>query len=635
MVRLHGKVRVAFWSGVGGVDSLASLPASLKGCIEALVHPRAQALTVERTHHQIFIAARLATSFIAIATAPLFLAFNGVPALWQAAAFFWMLLPLFAVGVLSRTGQMLPAQMVCVASLLGMSVTFATGGSYGVALAWLILVPIEAALSLNASAIIKASSLATTVALALYVGQANMWFAAPLDGSTATQLGLMLPAILYAATLAYLAIGLHHFHRRLERRGAARLRSLSEAIGDLVMRHDRTGSVLFASSNSENLFALAPRELMARGFFERVHVADRPAFLKGIADAAALDQTTTTHLRLRTGAIVQNAANFEEPQFAWVEMRARQIEAQPGNTLDSDNAAVISVVRDVTDRKRHEDEIVAARLHAEHTNVWKDRFLANVSHELRTPLNAIIGFSEMLGNDSLTPRDPAKRREYAEIIHASGQHLLSVVNTILDMSKIEAGNFDLSPEAFEVVPLIDLCCDIISLRAKEGGIELVREFPRHLEELVADKRACKQILINLLSNAVKFTPSQGRVTIGVRPQGNSMELFVADTGIGIMSRDLPKLGDAFFQAASSYDRAYEGTGLGLSVVRGLVGLHGGDIRIESAVGQGTCVTVRLPLDCRFAVRPTGLPAKIETISRPSAAGSAHIAFDLSKVKKSA
>ena len=617
------------------MDSLASLPASLKGCITALVHPRAQAVNVERTHHEIFIAARLATSLIAIAVAPVFLALHGVPEIWQVVAFLWMLAPLLAVAILSRTGNIVPAQMICIGSLIGLSVTFATCGCYSVALAWLILVPIEAGLSLDASSIIKSSALATTVSLAIYVAQAHGLLANSSDSSTGTQLALMLPAILYAGTLAYLAIGLHKFHQRIERRGAARLRSLSEAIGDLVLRHDRAGSVLFASPNCDSLFGLSPRELSGRGFFERVHVGDRPAFLKGIADAAEQDLTVTTTLRLRIGEVLRNAADFDEPQFAWVEMRARRIEGQPGGDADADNAAVIAVVRDVTAGKRHEEEIVAARLHAEHTNLWKDRFLANVSHELRTPLNAIIGFSEMLGNDALTPRDPAKRREYAEIIHASGQHLLSVVNTILDMSKIEAGSFEITPEPFEVLPLMDLCCDIISLPAQKGGIEIVRECPRLLEELVADKRACKQILINLLSNAVKFTPRQGRVTIGARPDGNSLLLYVSDTGIGITPRDLPRLGDPFFQATSSYDRAYEGTGLGLSVVRGLVGLHGGDISIESEVGQGTCVTVRLPLDCRHVARPSGVAARIETTSRPSASVSPHIAFDLSKVKKSA
>jgi cell cycle sensor histidine kinase DivJ len=173
-----------------------------------------------------------------------------------------------------------------------------------------------------------------------------------------------------------------------------------------------------------------------------------------------------------------------------------------------------------------------------------------------------------------------------------------VVNSILDMSKIEAGRFDILAEPFDVGPLIDACCDILSLKAEQAGVALVRDYPDRLEELVADKRACKQILINLLSNALKFTPRNGRITVGVRPEGNMLAFFVSDTGIGIKAADLPHLGDAFFQASSAYDRTHEGTGLGLSVVRGLVGLHGGTISVESTEGEGTCVTIRLPLDCR-------------------------------------
>jgi cell cycle sensor histidine kinase DivJ len=179
------------------------------------------------------------------------------------------------------------------------------------------------------------------------------------------------------------------------------------------------------------------------------------------------------------------------------------------------------------------------------------------------------------------------------------------------MSKIEAGRFDILAEAFEVGPLIDSCCDILSLKAEQAGVQLLRDYPPRIEELVADKRACRQILLNLLSNALKFTPRDGRITIGVRPEGNMLAFFVADTGIGIPDADLPRLGDAFFQASSKYDRSHEGTGLGLSVVRGLVGLHGGSMSIASREGEGTCVSVRLPLDCRSSAhKRTAVPIEI-------------------------
>ncbi len=159
---------------------------------------------------------------------------------------------------------------------------------------------------------------------------------------------------------------------------------------------------------------------------------------------------------------------------------------------------------------------------------------------------------------------------------------------------------------------------MMQLKADQTGVALSREYDGEIDEIVADKRACKQILLNLLSNAVKFTPPKGTVTVRLRPEGNQVAITVADSGIGICAGDLSRLGDPFFQASASHDRAYEGTGLGLSVVRGLVGLHGGSITIESAPKNGTSVTVRLPLDCREGGAAASALAKIETIARHGA-----------------
>jgi cell cycle sensor histidine kinase DivJ len=221
----------------------------------------------------------------------------------------------------------------------------------------------------------------------------------------------------------------------------------------------------------------------------------------------------------------------------------------------------------------------------------------------------------MLSNEELTPANPEKRKEYAQIIEASGQHLLSVVNSILDVSKIEAGAFELAPEAFSLPALADSCCDMIRLKAERDGITILRSYAHDLKDIVADKRSCKQILINLISNAVKFTSRDGCVGIDIIPEGNSLKIIVADTGIGIGPRDLSQLGEPFFQASAKYDRHFEGTGLGLSVVRGLVGLHGGTMTVESAPGEGTTICVRLPLDCRSAKRRGEGAAKIEAMVR--------------------
>ncbi len=194
----------------------------------------------------------------------------------------------------------------------------------------------------------------------------------------------------------------------------------------------------------------------------------------------------------------------------------------------------------------------------------KDRLLANVSHELRTPLNAILGFSEMLADPSLAPASAASRTEYASIIHTSAKHLLSVVNLLLDMSKLEAGRYEIEPESFAVGPLVRNCVDMLRLKAEERNVVIDASAADGALEIIADKRACRQILLNLLSNAVKFTPPHGQVTVEIEVIAGKLEIAVSDTGIGISAEHLPRLGDPFFQARSGYDRTAEGAGLGLA-----------------------------------------------------------------------
>ena len=375
---------------------------------------------------------------------------------------------------------------------------------------------------------------------------------------------------------------------------------------------DAGGSVDRVSAACETMLGLPRHDLVGRGLFDRVHVADRPAFLKLVADAAHGDATMTGTVRMRAGGLEMDAGGTPSPRHIWIEMRVKSV-ATDGRH-DRVGADVVAILRDVTSARRHDLDLEQAHRASEKAIRAKDHFLANMSHELRTPLNAIIGFSEMLGSRTLRPVDPDKQREYATIIHGSGQHLLAVVNSILDMSKIQSGTFAILPEAFAVAPFIEQCCDIVRLEARNGHVSVARDVSADLDEVVGDRRACKQILLNLLSNAVKFTPEHGQIVVKARPEGNTLVLSVSDTGIGIAATDLACLGDPFFQARSSFSRPYEGTGLGLSVVRGLIGLHGGTIAIESEIGKGTLVTVRLPFDCR-ASRQTQASARIETFSR--------------------
>jgi cell cycle sensor histidine kinase DivJ len=278
-------------------------------------------------------------------------------------------------------------------------------------------------------------------------------------------------------------------------------------------------------------------------------------------------------------------------------MRCRPLDHPVGQDAAGDGREVVAVMREVSERKARQQAVEEARSQAERANAAKSRFLATMTHELRTPLNAIIGFSELLMSEATMRLDDARRQDYAQLINESGQHLLSVVNGILDVTKIETGNFAIVPEPFAPVPILRSCCDTLALKAREAGVELVAPLAGELPEIVADKRALKQILLNLLSNAIKFTERGGRVTLRAMTDAATILLIVEDTGIGIDAHDLTRIGDPFFQARGSYARPGDGTGLGLSIVKGLVALHGGAIKIESRVGEGTCVTVRLPIDC--------------------------------------
>jgi two-component system, cell cycle sensor histidine kinase PleC len=240
-------------------------------------------------------------------------------------------------------------------------------------------------------------------------------------------------------------------------------------------------------------------------------------------------------------------------------------------------------------------ELILARDEAEYANRAKSQFLAVMSHELRTPLNAIIGFSEMIHSELYGSLGDGRYKQYAQDIHNSGDHLLSIINDILDLSKIEAGQSELNEEEIDLVQIATSIRRIMHERAAAAGIAFLSDIGDGLPRILADRRALKQILLNLLSNAVKFTPKGGRVELRMSLDADrALRIEVSDTGIGIDPEDIPRAMAAFGQVDDSWSRKYEGAGLGLPISRALTQLHGGTLELSSRPGSGTTVTVRLP-----------------------------------------
>jgi two-component system, cell cycle sensor histidine kinase DivJ len=572
----------------------------IRDCLDALLHPSARYDALTRARHHAFIAPRLLGSLVAFAAFPVYLAMRGAPTALEVAAFTWLIAPILLSWFLSRTGRYEGAHVLSSLAMAGMVMTLAmkTGGIESFAAIWLVVVPLEAALSASRRVVAFASALALACgALLILLGHFDMLPAS--DSSTAlrgalTALGVA-SATVYAAGLAFGAESLARISVSLLNVEEDRYHLLARNMSDVISRHRRNGAVQFISPAVETMLGTPVTRLLGHGLFDRVHVADRPAYLTALSDAARDGEARSVEFRLKRD-VARGAERGQNNagDFIWVEMRCRPLEqASPTTTVPE--FEVVAVMRDVTDRKIQEQALDLARTAAEQADAAKTRFLATMSHELRTPLNAIIGFSEMIVQEDALMLDAARRKEYAQLINDSGQHLLSVVNGILDMSKMESGNFEITPEPFAPRAALLNCCNLLALKARENGIDLVTRAPEDLPFMNGDPRAFKQIVLNLVSNAIKFTERGGVVTVSAGVDGSRLVLRITDTGVGIAADDLKRVGDPFFQAGKTYQRRHEGTGLGLSIVKSLVGLHAGEITVQSKVNEGTTVTVALPL----------------------------------------
>ena len=371
------------------------------------------------------------------------------------------------------------------------------------------------------------------------------------------------------------------------RKSEARLAGILDIAPEAVISIDRAGRIQLFNQGAEAISGYRSDEILEQNLDILLPVELR---LRHVALVEAFDQAPEVSRRMsRRGEIVglrKDGSQF--PAEASI------------SKLDLGGEMLFTVLlRDITERKEVERTILSGKEEAEVANRVKSEFLANMSHELRTPLNAIIGFAEIIMSEVLGPVGNEKYRDYAKDINDSGQHLLEIINDILDLSKIETGQAALCEEEIDVPDAVRACLKLIRERATTAGVDLIPDFESGTYPVLrADRRMLKQILVNLLSNAVKFTPRGGRVTVSAHCDPVAgYTLTFADSGIGIAPDDIPKALARFEQVDARLDRRFEGTGLGLPLSKAFVELHGGSLDLESEVGVGTTVTIRFPAGC--------------------------------------
>ena len=538
---------------------------------------------------------RLLAGLAAVGAFPVFLSIGGAEERGIVGLFALMIAPVVSALFLSESGNLKRAALVSSAlfCILVSIVSMPTGGLASPYVTWLFVVPLEAALSRDRGTVALTCLMAamTLMGLSLTPGFAldvtwDIYGHAPWQA-----------VVVFGSVMSYLTLtSVLMWSRETElvsllKTDTMRHRLLAENATDVVSRHDRAGRAIYVSPAAGRLLGMPGEALTGERWLNCIHPADLDGFRSAFARVCDQRGELSFEFRMRRARLVPVELRdyASEDDFVWVEMRCRRTQAE--EQLDGD---IVAVTRDITARKAQERILDSARIEAERANQAKTRFLANVSHELRTPLNAIIGFSDLLKSEVHGPIGHPRNAEYVELINDSGNHLLQLVNDILDMSKLEAGRFQIFPEPFDLETVVTSSVAMLSVEAQRKGIHVGIDIPRDAPEVVADRRAAKQMLLNLLSNAIRFTPEGGRVDIVATFAPDRLDIAVRDTGIGIAADDIPRLGRPFVQADTAYSRAHDGTGLGLSVVRSLIELHGGRMTIESELGLGTVVTLSLP-----------------------------------------
>jgi len=367
-----------------------------------------------------------------------------------------------------------------------------------------------------------------------------------------------------------------------------RLKLILESSADGILGIDRAGRTTFANSAAQALLGYDFREL-------------RETALDALVDGPSQQDTpasTATDGHFYDAITDGREVHCEDGVFYTKSGRSIPVSYSSRPMLDDDGAILGSVIvfHDISQRKEAERLLKEAKEEAEASNAAKTRFLANMSHELRTPLNAIIGFSEILRDETFGPLGNPKYQDYSAEIHASGTHLLAIVNDLIDVASLDADQFNLAESTLVIRDIVEEAIRMLEVTAESAGVAILRTEGRAWDQmLIGDPRRLRQVLINLLSNALKFTPSGGSTSVSIhRHENGDLGLTIADTGIGMKMQDIATALEPFGQVqhASAYD--YQGKGLGLALSKGIVEAHNGDLTISSIPGEGTHVHIVLP-----------------------------------------
>lgn len=488
-------------------------------------------------------------------------------------AVFYGVLAMIAPGVaglalLRRDGAGARLGLLIVWAAAAFVASALSGGLTG-PLAGFVFLPLAAGLALGGARQVQAGAVAVcVVALA---GLMSAW----LNGPGVERPALAAISAMVTAGAAALAVRLswrqREAHLTAARAGTARAEALLAAQPALMLVLEPSGRALAAYGTAPGYLPVDP--LFTEGLIEAAHAPDRPHLVAALERAAA----------------GQDGVAIFAPRLSL----DRRAQVMIRRLDDPAGVRLIAHVADATAQYTRELALEVARGEAEAREAGKTRFLANMSHELRTPLNAVLGFSDIMRQRIFGPI-PDRYGEYADNIHQAGGHLLDLINDLLDVAKIEAERYSLTLERFDARETVSAAMALVRVSAEDKGVSLSSVLPAEALEVSADRRALKQMTLNLLSNAVKFTPAGGSVTVAAEAVGPELEIVVSDTGVGIAPEDVRRIGRPFEQAGGIEQRR-QGTGLGLSLVRAFAELHGGRMSIESTLGEGTAVTVRMPV----------------------------------------